>query len=100
MKLKLTFAIFALLTPPCFGVSAFTEIPSHTSNLGVTSLSAFGTDSAILGVSTIQVSAWSEDDFLDKLVAEVVTGASDVNFYTATNPTGRIRGQVHVNTAH
>lgn len=35
---------------------------------------------------------------LDKLIAEMVTGTSYVNFHTAANPAGEIRGQVHVNS--
>jgi len=36
---------------------------------------------------------------LDKLVAEMTTGTSYVNFHTEANPAGEIRGQVRVNTA-
>lgn len=36
---------------------------------------------------------------LDKLVAEMTTGTSYVNFHTEQNPAGEIRGQVRVNTA-
>ena len=38
-------------------------------------------------------------DPLDKMVAEMTTGTSYVNFHTAQNPAGEIRGQVRVNTA-
>lgn len=41
--------------------------------------------------------AASASDALDKLIAEMATGTTYVNFHTAANPAGEARGQVHVN---
>ena len=37
------------------------------------------------------------DQWVDNVIAEAVSGATYVNFHTARNPGGEIRGQVHLN---